>query len=244
MKFSLREKLMLCLLIWAVGVYLFYNYAYTPVNRAASDWMEKNSLAREQVEAARKIDQEMKGMQDRQQSYQERYAALAQQLPASEYLPEMVAFVDKTAADAGMTLKLFNHQKVDAVKANPEGNTVDMPAAGVKSLDCTLSGSGTYYQLVTFMKSLEQAPRIYNMNNIVLSAAQRQIHTIAVPTAAGEAPPAPIAELKGSAQYDPDHILLNLTLQAYCDGKAVPGIKDIDQTVEPVSTQRDNPFTP
>lgn len=243
MKLSLREKLMVCLLVWAVGIYLFYNYAYTPVKNEAFDWEEKNTLLGEQVISARQMDKNLKGMEDKQERRQDRYVALARQVPSMEYIPEIVAFVEDASEESGLDLMHFNYQiDAGADRSDGKSNNQSAPVDGVKNLDFNLTGWGSYYDALTFIESMEQAARIYNVREVALLANERSSEK-PVQVSAGELSPSPAPELKGTSRFDPNHITLTMRFRTYCDGKAIPGINDVDNPIEPVSSKNDNPFT-
>jgi Tfp pilus assembly protein PilO len=243
MKLSLREKLMVCLLVWVVGIYLFYNYAYTPVKNQATDWVQKNDVLRKQLISAREIDENIKGWENSRQDYQEKYTNLAQQVPSAEYMPEVIDFVEHTAADSGLDLVLFNYEKDAGAKSSGGSNDKPETGAGARSIIFELTGRGSYYDIVTFLDSLQEAPRIYSVTEVALLAGQRNIQ---MPEAIqeGGASPAAGAQLNGASAFDPDDIMLSLKFSAYYDGKVIPGITEVDNPVEPVSSQRDNPFAP
>ncbi|HBQ86321.1 MAG TPA: hypothetical protein DER33_02625 [Syntrophomonas sp.] len=243
MKLSLREKLMVCLLVWVVGIYLFYNYAYTPVKNQATDWVQKNDVLREQLISAREIDNNIKGLENSRQNYQEKYTDLARQVPSAEYMPEVIDFVEQTAADSGLDLVLFNYEKDAGTQSSGGSNEKPETGAGAGSIIFDLTGRGSYYDIVTFLESLQEAPRIYSVTEVALLAGQRKIQ---MPEAVqeGGASPAAGAELNGVSAFDPDDIMLSLKFKAYYDGKIIPGVTEVDNRVEPVSSQRDNPFAP
>lgn len=246
MKLSIREKIMVCLLVWALGIYLFFNYVYSPLKHEASDWEEKNILLREQLISARQIDKSFKALDDKkQQRSQDRYTTVARQVPSMEYIPEIVAFIEDSSNESGLELLLLNYRKEGAGedRLKNQNNKSSPSVSGVKNLNFNLTGRGSYYDTVTFIESLEKAARIYSISEIALSAEERKIAAPAG-VSEGEVSDPPASVLKGASRFDPNNITLNMKIRTYCDGKALPGIKDIDNPVAPVSSQSDNPFLP
>jgi Tfp pilus assembly protein PilO len=244
MNLSLREKMLVSILVCVLAIYLFYNYAYIPVQQEASEWMGKNVMLREQVIAARRTDKSVKNMKVKQQLYQDRYTELARQIPSAEYIPEVVAFVENTAEESGLALMVFNYQKEEQPeKSNPKNNNQNVHPAGVKSIDFYLAGRGSYYDAITFVELLEKAARIYTVREAALLANEYKTETLAVLNE-GQSSTSWTSELNGVSRFDPNDITLTIRFRTYYDEKGVRGITDVDNAVEPVASQRDNPFTP
>jgi Tfp pilus assembly protein PilO len=236
MKLSRRERVMLVIMFWTVGFYIFYHFAYTPLKNEKIGWAEKNRVLQEEVISARQSEKDLKQLKVQEQLYRDRYTRLARQLPSQEYIPEVVAFMENQAKECGLHLMNINYQEQNAASDQPSGKGSQPDTmADIKSMDFHLTGWGSYYDAVSFVAALEQSERIYSVVEVALAGNEQSSSTL---LPGGEVMESGLTE----ATFNPQEMKLTMRVRTYCGGKAAPGINEVENPVEAVSSQRDNPF--
>lgn len=243
MRLSVREKLMVCILGWALISYLFYIYDYTPLNRQAAAWTKKNHWLGQQLMAARRSDKNLEHMIDQQKAKQEDYTTLVRQIPSQDYIPETVAFIEDVADENGLTLMLVNCQNEEREKSSSVKDSQSDSIDVVRNINFNLIGRGNYYNAITFIEAIEEAPRIYNISEAALAADKRR-PAASLKMSEGETPSSQTTGSGSSIEFDPENIVLTLKFRAYSDGQTVPLVKDVVNPIEQTFSQRDNPFSP
>jgi Tfp pilus assembly protein PilO len=231
-KLSTREKILICLVVWVAGAYLFYRLAYEPLSKEVSKLEQQNHTLMQQAAATRKIDQNKDKFNSERKRYEQEYTVLAQPVPINPYIPEVITFMEKTALKSNAQLVSIKYSQ------KPETNVKN-----AQTLDFDMSVSGSYYNLVTFLEALEKAPRKYNCMTATLQTQEKKQETVTIPAETAEAEPTTVEppKLTGVDRYDPNNKVMNVTVQTYYYGKNWPGIPAAKE-IEPSKAGRDNPF--
>lgn len=253
LKLSTREKILICLVVWTGGIYLYHHFIYAPLHNEVVKRQKQNEILKHELTEAREIDADKNSIDTRKKGCEIEYGLLVRQIPVYPYIPEIIAFIEDIAGQSMAHLLSIDYQPA----GNENISQGKSSSETTQSLDFAVSASGNYYELVAFLELLEQASRIYNVTAIKLEMQEKKMEQVTLlplqtetnqsaelsPTqAATDETAEPSPQLKGWDRFDSDNIIMNVKLQAYCYGKTIPGAVDIDKTIDPVGGGRDNPF--
>lgn len=238
MKLSRRELILLAVLVIIGSIYLFHQYLYQPLQQKTNTLRAENTKIQSTIEMQRGNMKEVAKLQKEQEKLAEEYRRLMVAVPEEAYVPEIIAWLEKSAQDASVQLNKVSYQGEN----NEKDNSADdgkMAAAQVCNFE--LSAGGSYFNLMSFLLKIENDPRIYVINAGQLNASQKKQETApAVSEEEGTPMPAP-EPLKGAAAYDSHNLVLNLKLSAYYAKDKANDISGMAEKVPP-GEGRENPF--
>lgn len=237
MRLSNREKVLLSLLVWMLLFYVFYFHFYSPLNQKVTILVEQNNKLRQELISAKHMDKNQNLVNDRHNKYQIELAKLNLLIPCSPGIPEVIAFLEETSLQSKAILQGINYRD----KIKDEEKFKDTSAG---TLDFEVEVAGSYYDLLTFLRYVDKAPRIYNFNHLKLAAVPKQEETVAGESDAVSLTAVQRPEFKGGERFDGNNILMTVNLTTYFyKGMVLPMDKfSIDKKVKPADTGRDNPF--
>jgi Tfp pilus assembly protein PilO len=211
-------------------IYIFYNHFYFPLNQKVTILIEKNKRLQQNLIPFQNENQgEVNAAHNR---YQSDLAKLNLLLPCSPCIPEVIAFLEVTSFKSNAVLQGINYRN----KTEDEANT------SVDSLDFEVEAAGSYYDLITFLKNIKQAPRVYTFNYLKLIAVSKKQTSINEMDLTG-VKALQGTEFKGWERFDGNNLLMTVNLTAYFSRDLSPQEDKINlDKVKPVQTGRDNPF--
>lgn len=260
MKLSKREMVLLTVLLIAASVYIYYNYIYMPVVRNVNLIQADNDKLQANLRELEKMKQNQKKPTDVAQKLKTDYQALLTKVPEDPYVPEMIVYLADAAKQSRVELKKLDYKYDEKSTANTtaasEGSQEKKTAniAAVKSAQLEVEAIGTYYDILTFMLTVENAPRTFVLTGLDLTAGK--IKSMEVTTTTTEAPPEGGGAktttsttsvdmtqlLVGSAAYDGNSIQLRMKFQSFFDQVTADNLKGVDEPVVP-SIEGKNPFS-
>lgn len=258
MKLSKREMVLLTILLIAASIYMYYNYIYTPVVHEAAAVKTENDQLQANLRELEKLKQNQKKPVEVAQKLQNDYQALLTKVPEDPYVPEMIVYLADAAKQSRLELKKIDY-KYDEKSANTapadaaQEKNSNAAAASVKSAQLEVEAVGTYYDILTFMLKLENAPRTFVLTGLDLTAGK--IKSMEVTTITTETSPEDggtktttstssvdmTQVLVGSAAYDGNSILLKVKFQSFFDKLTADNLKGVDEPIAP-SIEGKNPF--
>ncbi len=229
MKLSKREKILLCFLLVAAGIYVFYNYVYQPVREKTMLLADENGRLKAAIqvaERARTTHADIGDIGVEKEKIKEEYEELALKVPESPYLPEVISYLEDSAGEAGVKLLSLSNQEsipedelqvmgmgqLTGGSSSKQEKEPDNELEGVNAYSLYLTVRGSYYNILTYMLKIEKAPRIYTIDSVTMSKESGN----------------------GS-------INLDIVVTTYYDNKSLLGIKGVEETIKP-GEGRDNPF--
>lgn len=261
MKLSKREMVLLTILLIAASIYIYYNYIYMPVVNNAAAVKSENDKLQANLRELEKLKASQKKPAQVAQKLKTDYQALLNKVPEDPYVPEMIVYLADAAKESRVELKKIDYKYDEKSTANapvPTDGAEDKKtanAAAVKSSQLEIEAAGTYYDILAFMLTVENAPRAFVLTGMDLTSSKRkpQEATALAPASgttvqgAGGSPTAPSAPnpeqaLVGSAAYDGNSLLLKLKFQSFFDQVTAANMKGVDEPVAP-SIEGKNPFS-
>jgi Tfp pilus assembly protein PilO len=237
MKLSRREIILLCVLLLAGSIYLFNQYAYQPLQQKTSTLIAENAKIQTTIEIQEAKMKTTANMQKEQERLEEEYRQLMIAVPEDAYIPEIIAWLGKSAKDASIQLDKVSYQSGNNDKQNSDQAKSD----GVHACNFEISAAGSYFNLMSFLLKTENDPRIYVISGGQINAQQKKQEVAPVVSEVeGESIPAP-EPLKGAAAYDSNNMVLKLKLSAYYDKDKALDISGMAEKVPP-GEGRENPF--
>lgn len=243
MNISTREKVLLAILFYGLLGFAIYKFVYLPLDEQITITKQENIQLTKQVDVMEmEKEHKLKELEKRQEAIEE-YEGLVKKVPGDPNFVEMVKFLQTVANDADVELASISYKEQknsDNKKAKNDEDKINIP-----ELDFTISTTGGYYQLLTFLQSLEQSSRVITVSNCSLNANGKKDRRKAYSnseTAAGNyknpPPQPPVAKgsrlqpeyySSGPAQgskkpperafdkYEPDSFTMQMQLAAYYD---------------------------
>ncbi len=237
MKLSRREIILLSALLIVGSIYLFYQYLYQPLQRDTNALVAENARIKEAIEMQTSKMEAATKLQKEQEKLEEEYRQLMVAVPEDAYIPEIIAWLEKSAQDASVRLDKVSYQG----SGDNEKDRENIKTAA-RACNFEISAGGSYFNLMSFLLNIEKSPRIYVISAGQLNTQQKKQETT-VPVVSEEedgAMPAPEL-LKGAAAYDSNNLVLNLKLSAYYDKDKKADISGMAEKV-PIGEGRENPF--
>ncbi|MGI5921031.1 MAG: type II secretion system protein GspM [Syntrophomonadaceae bacterium] len=171
MQLSKREKVLLGLLVWLTGIYIFYYYIYEPLNHQVKDLVSDNTRLRAQLMEVRQLEREKDMTNSRYSRCEAELASLTRQVPDSPDVPGVIAFLEETAQKAQTRLNGISYGNKTS-----ENTTRQTEPAMAIPVHFEIMAAGNYYDLLTFLKHVEQAPRLYAFTYVrLVQSAKKQI---------------------------------------------------------------------
>jgi len=226
MKLSKREKILICFLLVAGGIYVFYNYVYQPVREKTMLLADENGRLKAAIQVAERARTIHADIGVEKEKIKEEYEELALKVPESPYLPEVISYLEDSAGEAGVKLLSLSSQEsipedelqvmgmgqLTGESSSKQEKETDNELEGVNAYSLYLTVRGSYYNILTYMLKIEKAPRIYTIDSVTMSK-----------------------------ESDGDSINLDMVVTTYYDNKSLLGIKGVEETIKP-GEGRDNPF--
>ncbi|MEQ8175487.1 MAG: hypothetical protein ABRQ26_10525 [Syntrophomonadaceae bacterium] len=261
MKLSKREMVLLTILLIAASIFIYYNYIYMPVAKSAAAVSSENEKISANLRELEKLKANQKKPAQVAQKLKTDYQALLTKVPEDPYVPEMIVYLADAAKESRVELKKIDYKYDEKSTANTPVSTEGAQdkktanAAAVKSSQLEVEATGTYYDILTFMLKVENAPRAFVLTGLDMTSSKRKPQdTATVVPASGTmaqgtsgsptTPSTPVPEqaLVGSAAYDGNSILLKLKFQSFFDQVTADNMKGVDDPVAP-SIEGKNPFS-
>lgn len=166
---SRREKILLILFIYLAIFTVFYRLCYQPLCQQVEVIINQNAQLRKYLAELDKEKENIKTESDKEKIAQE-YRVLLQKLP-SEPLPlEAVRYFEQTAEQSGIKLVSINHQNPSPKNIkNGSRENLNQSEAQANSLQFKIISIGTYDSLLTFTKKIENAPREFAVENLLIT---------------------------------------------------------------------------
>ncbi|MGI6453329.1 MAG: hypothetical protein ACOX0E_07705 [Syntrophomonadaceae bacterium] len=162
MKLSKREKRLILLLIVIVVVYGYYNYLYFPLANQIVILEKENRLLAAALQSSTIQDLEMK---QPQQKTDEEYRRLAEKVPQYAFIPETITFFEEIAVSNSIIIKSLSYEDSLVIDDNlAEINYKSLTK--IKSSSYKIVLTGNYTNLMNFIAHLENAPRLFGINDI------------------------------------------------------------------------------
>lgn len=259
MRLSKREMVLLTILLIAASIYIYYNYIYIPVVNNAAATKTENEKLQTNLRELEKLKANQKKPAQVAQKLKTDYQALLTKVPEDPYVPEMIVYLADAAKQSRVELKKIDYKYDEKSTANTpatadggqEKKTANV--AAVKSSQLEVEAIGTYNDILTFMLTIENAPRAFVLTGSDLTAGK--IVAKEITTTTTEISPSGdektttskntidmTQQLVGSAAYDGNSIQLKLKFQSFFDQMTTDNMKGVDEPVAP-SIEGKNPFT-
>ncbi|MEN6389994.1 MAG: hypothetical protein ABFD04_06220 [Syntrophomonas sp.] len=260
MKLSKREMVLLTILLIAASVYIYYNYIYMPVVNSAAAVSSENEKLSANLRELEKLKINQKKPAQVAQKLKTDYRALLTKVPEDPYVPEMIVYLADAAKESKVELKKIDYKYDEKSTANtpaPTDGAQDKKtanAAAIKSSQLEVEAIGTYYDLLTFMLKVENAPRAFVLTSLDLTAGKTVAKEITTTTTqvspeSGDKKTSTSTttvdmtqQLVGSAAYDGNSIQLKLKFQSFFDQVTADSMKGVDEPIAP-SIEGKNPFS-
>jgi Tfp pilus assembly protein PilO len=236
MKLSKREQIFLLALVIVLSFFLFNRFLYQPIKEdtaklAAENMKLKGLVEDEQVRLER--SQEMENEKER---LKERYKEMMVKLPEEAYIPEVIAYLEKSAQDSSVELLSVRYQAQD--NSSDPGQEKKQPEKGAaRPCHFAVSANGSYLNLMTLLTKIEGSPRLYIINSAEIAASERKVEALPespAQTVEGvEIPTPPPQELKGSARFDDSNWNMQLQLTTYYDPASAGEITGMPEKIAP-----------
>lgn len=260
MRLSKREMVLLTILLIAASIYIYYNYIYMPVVHNAAAVNVENEKLQANLHELEKLKQNQQKPALVAQKLKTDYQALLNKVPEDPYVPEMIVYLADAAKQSRVELKKidYKYDEKSSVNTTPatDGGQDKKTAntAAVKSSQLEVEAAGTYYDILTFMLTVENAPRTFVLTGLDMSSGKIKsmevtTTTVETPAEGGDAKTTSSTSsvdmtqvLVGSAAYDGNSILLRLKFQSFFDQVTADNMKGVDEPVAP-SIEGKNPFS-
>lgn len=180
MKISRREKILLLIAVYLLIIFGGYKLIIAPTRAKLAEVKTTNSQIDQAVQNAVQGGKQKDESESTIGKELANYMKLEEKLPRDKQLVELVDQIGTMAGENKVTLLSVNYtdskaktaeQKVaDQTKSNQNQSTV----TGASKMDLTLSITGSYYHLLSFLQDLQKSPRIIVVNSASMSVGQKK----------------------------------------------------------------------
>lgn len=180
MSLSKREIALIGFLLLAGVVYGFYTYLYTPVENRIDVLKTDNEQFQIKLEENEKARKSNIKPADNLKKLQNEYKVLLTKVPEDPYVPEMMVYLADSARESSVELKSLNYKyddKTGSASSSPGSNTNTARTgspANYRASHIEVEVEGSYYNLLTFMLKVENAPRLYVLTGAKFEAGKRK----------------------------------------------------------------------
>jgi Tfp pilus assembly protein PilO len=180
MKISRREKILIVLAVYALMMFGGYKYIISPTQAELSKVKAANASIDQQLQKAVSDGKLNNSYQSAISKGLANYLELEEQLPRDKQLVELVDQLGTLADENKVTLLSVGYTDTNqqtateklAAQANQKPAT--QTVAGTSNMNLSLSTSGTYYHLLSYLQALEKAPRIIVVQSATISVGQKK----------------------------------------------------------------------
>lgn len=231
MNLSKREQTLLLILIILLSFYLFNILLYQPLRQdtvklTAENLKLKTLIENQQAEVERGQDWESE-----RSKLEIKYQQMMVKLPEKAYLPETISYLEKSAEGSAVILQNINYHALPSADQQPGSSNAAKPC------DFTLSARGSYYNLLTLLSKIEEAPRLYVINGVELIAPE-----VSPPIVEGvEIPASPQVESMPSTMLEGSNLVMRMQLTTYYDPASMSKITGMPEKIPP-GEGKENPF--
>jgi Tfp pilus assembly protein PilO len=176
MKISRREKILIAVVVYVLLIFGGYKYIISPTQAELSKAKAANSQLDQQVQKA-VLDGKLNS------SYQSaiskdlaNYLKLEEQLPREQQLVELVDQLGNMASENDVKLLSVGYTETtqQPAAAQADQKNAKPTVTGTLNMNLSLSTSGTYYHLLSYLQALEQSPRIIIVQSATVSVGQKE----------------------------------------------------------------------
>jgi Tfp pilus assembly protein PilO len=212
MKISRREKILLVIAVYALMIFFGLKYIISPTQAELSKVKSAKVSIDQQVQKAVQDGKQNSNYQSAISRELGSYLQLEKQLPRDRQLVELVDQIGTMAVNSNVTLLSVTYTDAKQPAADP--NAKQQAASGTSNMELTLSTSGTYYNLLSYLQDLEQSPRIIVVQSAMLSVGQKkEVGTAATPVQNTS----PVRVIPEITKYDLGNVQMNLQITSYYD---------------------------
>ncbi|SHG66077.1 Tfp pilus assembly protein PilO [Thermosyntropha lipolytica DSM 11003] len=199
MKLSVREKVLLIILAVLLLGGGFYKYIYTPLEETLAGLRRDNQILAEQIARAKKEKMQHVSLEAEAERLNEEYNRLNMIIPHEPEMVEAASFIKDAARECGVNINSLEYEP----GSEEEGTAV---------INVKVMAEGRYLPLLTFIKRVENASRLYMVENLSFSAKVEE----------GISPGSDENSSAGRAEgsflpYNPNYFQLDLQLRTYCE---------------------------
>lgn len=199
MKMSPREKILMVALIFLIAIAGFYNYIYMPLNSKLDELKINNKILADEIINLKKEQSQKKNLAAEAESLQAEYERLNLVIPVESEMLKASIFIKETAKDCEVNITSLEYEP-------------GTDEEGITAINMKVMLEGRYLPLLAFIKRIENAPRLYLIENLSFSAkANESISLDAGDDTIEE------TEAANSLPYNPHYFSLDLKLRTYCE---------------------------
>ncbi len=230
MSLSTREKALLGLFFLLGCVFLLDQYLFKPLDRDARQLIAENNRLHEELQGIEERITRYQAMENSESKSQAYYQEMLEAIPQLPLIPDIIDFLETKARENKITLSSIHYKENKTRQSDSKPAGSGRQPTSLEPVNFQIVASGSYYNLLSFVLALENAPRIYVINSlkISLAAPERYPQGIAAVNSgvsssdAGAQPAAPVLLF-----YDQGQSILNLDFNTYyhnslADGTAQP----------------------
>ncbi len=212
MQLTKREGLLLSAFGILLILYLFYVLAYKPLILKTQKLIDEN---KEVIKMGYRVEAADKMMADNAESQKQAFAEFSEKVPEKAYLPETIDFLEKLSKDNKVELLMTQYiLSEDLLISNIKEECQEC----LFEIDLT----GSYLNLTKFIRGIEDAPRLYNIESISMTVEE----VVEINEEVGEE----------TLVYNPQVIVMKIIFKSYYDNigwEGIKGVKAIDCSCEP-----------
>jgi len=170
MKLSKRESRLVSIALLAAVVFIYYLYFLSPKIDEYNKLKEEVEQNKQELGTLKAAESELAKLMDSINSDKKEITRLEGIIPSSKKLPEIIVQMESLSHEAGLKLKKVSFETPSEGKDNKAKNKdVDTKEREYAEISVKLSLTGTYDQILNFLRSVEETERIYSVRSIILA---------------------------------------------------------------------------
>lgn len=163
MKLSKREAVLLGLLLVLGGVYLTNHYIFQPLRTHKQLLISENNRLTMELQVLQTRIGKYQSMEQNESQIRDDYQSMLAEVPQSPMIPSIIDYIETSARNAQVKLLSIRYKENVVVASNAaRSGSENMQVIPV---NFQISASGSYFDLLSFVLEIENAPRIFIINS-------------------------------------------------------------------------------
>ncbi|MEA4923975.1 MAG: type 4a pilus biogenesis protein PilO [Syntrophomonadaceae bacterium] len=229
MSLSTRERALLGLFFVLGCVFLLDQYLFKPLDQEARQLIAENNRLHEELQDIEERITRYQAMEKSESQPQAYYQELLEAIPQSPLIPDIIDFLETKARGNKIKLSSIHYKENKTRPSDSKPAGPGLQPASLEPVNFQIVAGGSYYNLLSFVLALENAPRIYVINSLKISLAvpERYPQGIAAANSGASSEAGAQSATPELLFYDQGQSILNLDFNAYyhnllTDGTAQP----------------------
>lgn len=174
MNWSIREKALLALLLVLGCIFVMDQYLFQPLSRDNRQLIAENTSLSAELQGIKERLNKYQSMEAADLLKQDNYQEMLEALPQSPLIPNIINDLESKARENNIILISIHYKENIAGSPALKPSGPEPQQATLVPVNFQITAHGSHYDLLSFVLALENAPRIYVINNLKIGLAGKE----------------------------------------------------------------------